>query len=638
MLSWDESESEPIVAYGIYEVGRVTLGMLTSFRLVPNMSSVQSTTIEPLIFPCYIHTPNVDDVHTPDIQYVIRGGRVARQQPPIAARPLEGSASHEEIRVKITTTPEGLIHMMTVGRATCIVFSDDDLPPKGSNHTRPLYISIDFGPSTQTVRAYDSIRKEVMGTLEIELLMSPTTFSTIVGTIPSSLHQKVKFIHDGQVITVQSIRDMFASSELVLQISHSEDDLFFIGFTLDEERVRARLTHTLFDYLVRPYNISLANYFVRALELQMHSDEIIDGFNEVDEQGIFVEIGDMLDGTVPHDKYIEEMLVISMSQSDETVQPKLASPFDLFGVSTIKGVSDFVDPPLSFVILLGFVSHFDDVHDSSFMDLSIFEYLLIFDIDDEIAQHDSDDDSSSASDLRPIDQRVSPATEDSKIVDFDTTDQPRELRIGLDLSTDERDNLVSLLISYLDVFAWSYEDMPRLDPSIVQHRLPLLSHARLVKYPEWLANVVPIPKKDGKILMALEDMEKTSFITEWGTYCYRVMPFGLKNTGTTYQRAMTTLFHDMIHQDVEVYVDDMKEKSSNRVDHLVVLKRFFDKIRQFRLRLNPKKCTFGVTSRKLQGYMVNAKDIEADPDKIGAILDIPMLRTKRDIRGFLGRL
>ena len=166
-------------------------------------------------------------------------------------------------------------------------------------------------------------------------------------------------------------------------------------------------------------------------------------------------------------------------------------------VGLVEGVSDFVNPPLSFVNFSGFVSHFDDVHDSSFMDLSILESLLvfcditlsapfsstsqIFDIDDEIAQHDSDDDSSSASDLRPIDQRVSPATEDTKIVDFDTTDQPRELRIRLDLSTDERDNLVQLLISYLDLFAWSYEDMPGLDPSIVQHRLPLLPHARLVK-------------------------------------------------------------------------------------------------------------------------------------------------------------
>ena len=90
MLSWDESESEPIVADRIYEVGRVTLGMLTSFKLVPNMSSVQLTTIEPLVFPCYsvqtpfvlildvdeVHTPDVDDVHTLDIQYVIHGGKV----------------------------------------------------------------------------------------------------------------------------------------------------------------------------------------------------------------------------------------------------------------------------------------------------------------------------------------------------------------------------------------------------------------------------------------------------------------------------------------------------------------------------------------------------------------------------------
>ncbi|RVX07142.1 hypothetical protein CK203_053532 [Vitis vinifera] len=94
-----------------------------------------------------------------------------------------------------------------------------------------------------------------------------------------------------------------------------------------------------------------------------------------------------------------------------------------------------------------------------------------------------------------------------------------------------------------------------------------------------------------QILMAPEDMEKTSFITEWGTYCYRVMPFGLKNAGATYQRAATTLFHDMMHRDVE-----------------------------FRLRLNPKKCTFGVTSGKLLGYMVSERGIEVDPDKIRAIL------------------
>ena len=64
-----------------------------------------------------------------------------------------------------------------------------------------------------------------------------------------------------------------------------------------------------------------------------------------------------------------------------------------------------------------------------------------------------------------------------------------------------------------------------------------------------------------QILMAPEDMVKTSFITKWGTYYYRVMPFGFKNAGATYQRAATTLFHDMMHRDVEVYVDDMIVKS-----------------------------------------------------------------------------
>ena len=69
----------------------------------------------------------------------------------------------------------------------------------------------------------------------------------------------------------------------------------------------------------------------------------------------------------------------------------------------------------------------------------------------------------------------------TEIFDFGTTNQPRELRIRLDLSIDERDSLTQLLRSYSDVFAWCYEDMLGLDPSIVQHHLPLLPHAKLVK-------------------------------------------------------------------------------------------------------------------------------------------------------------
>ena len=116
------------------------------------------------------------------------------------------------------------------------------------------------------------------------------------------------------------------------------------------------------------------------------------------------------------------------------------------------------------------------------------------------------------------------------------------------------------------------------------------------------------------------------------------MPFGLKNAGATYQRAATTLFHDMMHRDVEVYVDDMIVKSQDMADHLAALQRFFERIRRFKLRLNLKKCTFWVTSRKLMGHIVSEQGIEVDPKKIRAILDMPSPRTKREIRGFLSIL
>ena len=148
----------------------------------------------------------------------------------------------------------------------------------------------------------------------------------------------------------------------------------------------------------------------------------------------------------------------------------------------------------------------------------------------------------------------------------------------------------------------------------------------MVNYPEWLANVVPGSKKDGKvrmcvdfqdlnkaspkddfllpyidilvdnttghallsfmdgflgynqIKMAPEDMEKISFITPWGKYCYKVMPFGHKNVGASYQRTTTTLLHDLVHKEVEVYVDDMIVKSKDREGHIPALQKFFKRI------------------------------------------------------------
>ena len=91
------------------------------------------------------------------------------------------------------------------------------------------------------------------------------------------------------------------------------------------------------------------------------------------------------------------------------------------------------------------------------------------------------------------------------------------------------------------------------------------------------------------------------------------MPFGLKNVGATYQRMATTVFHDMIHQEVEVYVDYMIVKSRTPEGHFEALEKFFLRLRKFNLKLNPAKCLFGATSGVFLGYLVSKRGIEVDP-------------------------
>lgn len=118
------------------------------------------------------------------------------------------------------------------------------------------------------------------------------------------------------------------------------------------------------------------------------------------------------------------------------------------------------------------------------------------------------------------------------------------------------------------------------------------------------------------------DQEKTSFITSQGLFCYELMPFGLKNAGATYQRLVNHMFRPQIEQNVEVYVDDMLVKSLDEEEHLDDLQETFDTLRRFSMKLNPSKCVFGVSSGKFLGFMVSHRGIEANPEKIKAILNM----------------
>ena len=110
------------------------------------------------------------------------------------------------------------------------------------------------------------------------------------------------------------------------------------------------------------------------------------------------------------------------------------------------------------------------------------------------------------------------------------------------------------------------------------------------------------------------DEEKTAFITPKGLYCYKVMPFGLKNAGATYQRLVTKMFKHLIGRTVEVYIDDMVVKSKEPEGHLADLKAVFDILKTYRLRLNASKCAFGVGFGKFLEYLVTRRGIEASPD------------------------
>ena len=230
------------------------------------------------------------------------------------------------------------------------------------------------------------------------------------------------------------------------------------------------------------------------------------------------------DNVTLYDACTDAMDMIGTGRILDASSPRPRSAFDVFGISmlefdgdglvatdithdtvSIEGASDSVDPPLSFDTMSGFVTRFDDISDGN-NDMSIFEYLLmsqhfpliappvpiahVCDVDD-VGDTDDPLGGKSESNFDTKDKKVTPISSSTELIDFGVPYQPKEIRIGSSLSPGERSGLINLLRSYLDVSSWSYEDMPGLDPTIVQHHLPILPHARPVKqklrrlHPRW---------------------------------------------------------------------------------------------------------------------------------------------------------
>ncbi|GJR02345.1 reverse transcriptase domain-containing protein [Tanacetum coccineum] len=138
--------------------------------------------------------------------------------------------------------------------------------------------------------------------------------------------------------------------------------------------------------------------------------------------------------------------------------------------------------------------------------------------------------------------------------------------------------------------------------------------------------------------MAKEDEEKTAFITSQGIFCYTKMPFGLRNVGATYQRLVDKAFHKQIGRNLEVYVDDLVIKSRTEDEIVKDMEETFRTLREINMKMNPKKCTFGIEEGIFLGYKVSTRGLKVGPDKVDAVLSLPSPKCLKDVQKLNGKL
>ena len=127
------------------------------------------------------------------------------------------------------------------------------------------------------------------------------------------------------------------------------------------------------------------------------------------------------------------------------------------------------------------------------------------------------------------------------------------------------------------------------------------------------------------------DQDKTSFDTSQGLFYYKVISFGLKNAGATYQRLMNKMFARQIGRNVQVYVDNMLVKSLRKDNNLGDLQETFNTLREYNMKLNPNKCVFRVIVGKFLGFMVSQWGIKVNPEKIRAIMELAPPKTVKEV-------
>ncbi|XP_058208176.1 uncharacterized protein LOC131321189 [Rhododendron vialii] len=576
------------------------------------------------------------------------------------------------LKVSSGITPDELVALIkTIPIKHAITFTDRDLPSKGTDHNKPLHLTLkchgkwvpvilidnglainvcpfrvayclgykkkDFSPSEVKVQAYDNTRRDVVGTL-----MLPMTFGSYQTKV--QFHVKIRLGLETGMLTIHrdsGIRAPTEDNAPLLEIQHGEEDIALEGFSLDTSNV-------VFSVRIDD-DFVISNVAIKIMKKMSYMPSL--------------GLGKNLQGPAKFEA--RETLIrttgLGYSPSNGSKTNKGDRLEDYFVKEKTKQVyqgqlEPFWDKETN-TLLPGFEIFANDVwpeneeefkaekvpgKPTDWIEVFNMRSLAVLFKEDEPMWSDAESksESESSESSESVESELVPLgpTPHGLYFEFESTcvygapeafasDEINEsdfayfpdFRINcVDPDDEEIDfdgdcqALTSLLKEFEDVFVWSHADMPGIDPEIVGHQIPLYPDAKPVKqklrrmrpdwvlkikeevtkqinarflmvteYPQWVANIVPVPKRDGRIrvcvdfrdlnkasskddfplphidvlvdntaghallsfmdgfsgynqiLMAPEDREKTTFVTEWGTYCYRVMPFGLKNAGST---------------------------------------------------------------------------------------------------------
>ncbi|XP_019459961.1 PREDICTED: uncharacterized protein LOC109359723 [Lupinus angustifolius] len=438
-----------------------------------------------------------------------------------------------------------------------ISFCDEEIPAKGTSHVRPLHISVmcndymigkvllDNGSSlnvmtkrtfsklpvdtsylrvsSMIVKGFDGSCRDVMGEMDLPIKIGPYIFNILFhvidinptyscllgrpwihssGAIPSTLHQKVKFIVDGSLITVSRKEDVMVSQPFdvcYIEVTEEALETSFQGLEIANTTIMIEGAPLLKPY---PSDVSL----------MMAKVMICGGYQPGS-------------GLGKYGQGSKEIIILKANKG----RYGLGSNSDSETEGHASAPSPSPDQPVHQV------------------------------------ENDSDDEEWEASSelLRLVEQearKIQPHQEPVELVNLGSEEDKKEVRVGT-IMDDWVANVVAVPIKGVKLrICVDYRDLNKASPKddfTVPHIDIMVDST---------ADHALFSFMDGysgyhHIKMAPEDINKTTFITSWGIFCYQVMPFGLKNVMATYQRVMVTLFHVMMHKEIEVYVDDIICKS-----------------------------------------------------------------------------